>query len=170
MSANKSKHKKKIAAFCIALVLCGILGLCRKTDRQIRNQIVKLQSSKGSCSGVEVKAPSGVTYILSAGHCTAVSIDGKNIDVITEDGKTLSRRIIAEDPSSDLLIIEGMPGAYGLDIAKSLGRFDRVRTFTHGLGLPTYETSGYVIAEDVSVGAIISAIDDRTGEKRMLSP
>lgn len=138
--------KKILSAALIIAILCGAAIGRPKSDAYLRSRTVKLTSAKGSCSGEQVRAPSGVDYILTAGHCRVLD-NGGQITAETEDGKKLSRKIIAEDPDTDLLLLEGLPNMQGLDIAKENTRFDHIKTWTHGLGMATYRTEGEVIQE-----------------------
>jgi len=137
-------------AVSLLLVLLAIAS-CGKSDRYIRNNVVMLKSEKGQCSGIQVKGPSGTPYILTAGHCSHLAKDG-SMTVITEDKRHLSRRVIEEDANSDLLLLEGLPDENGLGIALKSERFEGVRTFTHGRGHDTYQTTG-VIVEDAVVNS-----------------
>lgn len=136
---------KKIKILCAAIILAIILHSCAiKSESHIRERSVKISGKHGQCSGEQVRAPSGVDYILTAGHCKDIQVDGM-MTVTDEDGNHLQRRVIGEDPSSDLLLIEGLPGLRGLDIAKSAHYSEHVRTFTHGKGMNTYKTEGELI-------------------------
>lgn len=145
---KKSKHLT-LARKCIlaasALLIVLFLGFKHPpSDGYIRERIVLLSSSQGSCSGQQIIAASGKEYILSAGHCRVLESAG-SIAVTTEDGRTMFRRVIAEDSESDLLLIEAVPNLTGLPIAKSLSKRESIRTFTHGSGYDTYITKGVVI-------------------------
>lgn len=117
------------------------------SSKYARSKVVQLLGSEGRCSGEQVVAPSGVTYILTAGHCVGLKGNKTSITVKTEDGKTLERQVIAEDAYSDLLLLEGLPATAGLKVAKSYSPTQRVRTLTHGAGLPTYETQGVLVGK-----------------------
>lgn len=106
---------------------------------------VKLYSSAGSCSGVQVKAPSGISYILTAGHCNILASPQNTIQVETETHLILERRIVAEDPSSDLMLLEGVPNLKGLEPASEYNMKEDIMTFTHGKGYATYKSSGRLI-------------------------
>src|ERR1019366_2302284 len=70
--------------------------------------------------------------------------------------------IIAEDDASVLLLLEGIPGLPGLEVATSVDMGDPVRTFTHGHGMPTYKTSGILlksITTTVNQGMILTEED-----------
>ncbi len=108
-------------------------------------KIVRIHSQRGMCSGEQVLAPSGASYIMSAGHCLGLADKDKMFTVDTDDGRTLKRKLIAEDATSDLLLIEGIPGMEGLPIAKSMYYGQHVRTLTHGNDFATYETRGVLI-------------------------
>lgn len=137
------KNKIKILGAVIILAICAQHCGIRSED-SIRHRSVKITSKHGQCSGEQVRAPSGVSYILTAGHCKDLQVDGM-MTITDEDGNVLQRKVIGEDPSSDLLLIEGLPGMKGLDIAKSVYMSEHVRTFTHGKGMNTYKTEGELI-------------------------
>lgn len=138
------KSVVKVLILALTATICGTYREVIKSDQYIRNRIVKLISEKGQCSGEQVRAPSGKDYILSAGHCKAV-LSGDSFTVISEQGVSIQRKLIAEDPNSDLLLIEGLPNLRGLDLADYTSRFEHGRSFTHGKGLDTYSTSGIYI-------------------------
>jgi hypothetical protein len=146
MGSIKQKPKKKmyiVAALAVlAYMFCG-----GKSEHSIKSNVVQLTSEHGSCSGESVRAPSGATYVLTAGHCRILATPEGKIMVHTEDGRKLERAIIAEDPESDLLLLEGIPGAKGLDLASRVYEGESIRTFTHGLAFKTYKTSGSLIQE-----------------------
>jgi secreted trypsin-like serine protease len=132
------------------LVLIGML-LNIKTDKWIQGRTVQLTNGHGSCSGEQVTAPSGSTYILTAAHCLSIKDDNDTMLVTLENGDQLRRRVIAEDPKSDLLLLEGVPNMSGLKIASSIKRQEHVNTFTHGFAFKTYKTEGQIIDERMSV-------------------
>lgn len=128
------------------ILLSLILVSCafQPSDSYPKAKAMQLTGNGIACSGEQIEAASGQTYILSAGHCMGMMHNG-NVTVTTEDGRTLERRVIAEDPYSDLMLIEGIPYMKGLKIAKQSQRFQHVRTFTHGARLQTYKTEGFLI-------------------------
>ena len=148
-------------ALAIALGITLHNYLSSPSEHTLRGKVVKLSSPRGSCSGEQIRAPSGVDYILTAAHCRVLEVDGQ-IHVKTEDGRELERRVISEDPNADLMLLEGVPGLQGLDIAKSDSVADNIRTFTHGKGLSTYRTEGVIIEDrmlDIEVSMISSPED-----------
>jgi S1-C subfamily serine protease len=150
--------KKTAAAVMVALgLILAFLSFGGPSDAEIRDRVVKIVGPMGQCSGEQIQAPSGKTYILTAGHCRDIAING-SMEVITEDGVHFLRHVIKEDPNADLLLLEGLPNRSGITIAKSNHRFQYVRTFTHGRGLDTYTTTGILIQDkSAPVG---SSIDD----------
>lgn len=153
--SKKQRIMSAIAAFVILVsgIKCG-----KPSEASIRSSVVIIRGEKGgSCSGEQVMAPSGESYILTAAHCLPLADSEGNLNVTTEDGRTLKRRVIAEDPASDLALAEGVPGIRPLEIGDSLERFQRVRTFTHGRGYPTYKTEGEVIGNEMVYIVIGSA-------------
>lgn len=138
--------KQLLSAICVLIAVSA----CKPSEHFIRNRVVKLLGERGQCTGEQVLAPSGQKYILTAAHCLGLADERGDITVETEDGKQIKRRVVAEDDKSDLLLLEGVPGLSGLRVAPSVSRFQFLRTFTHGSGLPTYKTVGYVIGEETS--------------------
>ncbi len=136
--------RKGIAAIIIAMCLHHMVSV--RSEDSIRSKVVKLTSEHGLCSGEMIKAASGTSYILTAAHCKELAKDG-SILVTDDAGRQLPRRILGLDTKSDLMILEGMPGQEGLDIAKHASPKQHVRTFTHGRRFPTYETQGQLIGE-----------------------
>ncbi len=150
MKKKKLSPKQRIVAAFIAAVIILVSSVrITPTEEQLKSKVVMLRGVRGGgCSGEQIRAPSGTMYILSAGHCAGLADPQGNIKVISEDGRELKRRIIAEDPNSDLLLIEGLPNLSGLNIADSVKAPDHVRTFTHGRLLPTHKTEGNLIGKE----------------------
>lgn len=152
--------KKIIIAALSLFILIGVKASGGRSDSDIRDNVVMLRNAQGmQCSGIQVKAPSGKPYILSAGHCKPIADADGQITVITEDHKTIKRHVIAEDMWSDLLLIEGLPTRDALSIASSTRRFAEVRTFTHGAGHDTYQTKGVIVDDHLSQ-AMMSFIEN----------
>lgn len=158
-------HKIKIAiGVFLAVVLHPILFSSGPSEASLKSRVVKLQSARGSCSGEQVKAPSGVDYILTAAHCRTLADETGSIQVKTEDGRELMRRVIAEDENSDLLLLEGLPGVEGLPIAQAQFPGQKVRTFTHGRGFDTYKTEG-VLIQLIHVEIPLFSMEDGSKER-----
>ncbi len=141
----------------VSIILAGLVRINDnsyiKSDAYAMSKAMLLKSSKGSCSGEQIEAPSGQSYILTAAHCRVLSEDGISISVITEGGEKLQRKIIAEDINSDLLLLEGVPNLEGLQVARNIGKKDHVKTFTHGKGYPTYKTEGELVGSQyIAIG------------------
>lgn len=158
-------QKRSLKSRVLSLSVGGLVAILlfnavfsSPSDSYIRDRAVKLSSAKGSCSGVQVRAPSGVDYILTAAHCRVLAEDG-SILVTKEDGSVLLRKVIQEDSQSDLLLLQGLPNVRGLSIADYNMRFNHVRTFTHGAGLSTYKTDGHTI-QDREIQVLVSLGDD----------
>ena len=115
------------------------------SDVDMHKVVLQLEGNGGKCSGEQIETDSGHEYVLTAAHCKNLQEDG-SIQVTTEDGRTLMRRIIAEDQYSDLMLLEPVPDMKGIKLASSWERNQHIRTFTHGGGLPTYKTEGELIA------------------------
>lgn len=132
----------------VTFLMFGLVFGCSPSNHKIMSSVVKLTGERGSCSGTQVKAPSGKKYILTAGHCSVLA-DRGIIEVHTEDAGNYFSKVLEESNDSDLLLLEPAPGISGIKIANDLSRFETLRSFTRGAGLPTYETSGNMIAERI---------------------
>lgn len=133
-----------------------------------KSKIVRIIGEHGMCSGEQVHSPSGADYILSAGHCRRLANASDMYTIKTEDGRKMQRKLIAEDPNSDLLLIEGVPGLRGLDLAESSYAGENITTLTHGDNLDTYMTKG-VLIEMQRMIAPVSRIESEEDKKNCLS-
>lgn len=157
-----------LGSFLATALLLSLL--LTKSDDYIRHRLVKLVSEHGSCSGEQIRAPSGKDYVLTAGHCSPL-IEGGMVKAIDEDGKAHFLSVIKEDEYSDLLLLSGIPGLKGLDIAEITYAHEDVRTFTHGGGMDSYKTEGEIIQEqmlDIPLKAIQSAEECQMPKQRAL--
>ncbi len=117
-------------------------------EKELRLKNVWIQNSESLCSSVQIVAPSGKQYLLSAGHCAKSDEPGVKTLVNLPNGleQVGYSKIIAEDPYSDLLLLEPVKNMEGIKIAKEVVLYEHVRTFTHGGGKPTYKTEGEIIS------------------------
>lgn len=155
----KPRHKEYIVFGILAIMAVMHLSCTRLP----RDKIVKISSAVGMCSGEQVKAPSGVSYIMTASHCMGLADSNGNFDITTEDGKTLKRKLVAEDPESDLMLLEGLPDTEGLQIAAAVAPGDKIVTLTHGNNYATFKTEGVIIQGErvqAPVSMIFSAEDE----------
>lgn len=133
----------KVFLYGLFIAICLMLFGCNSAYH-MKSRTMMLVSAEGSCSGTQVKAPSGKSYILSAAHCKPLMFNGK-IMVIDESGHLFVSKVLDMDSDKDLLLMEGMPHMSGLPIAKAAHTGERVTSYTHGHGLPTYEASGKLL-------------------------
>lgn len=139
------------------LIVSGISSASYKhSDQYIFDRVVQIKSASGSCSGEQIKAPSGKLYILTAGHCRPL-VEGGAGKVITESGEEHPAVMIAEDPKSDLLLLQGINGVGSLEIAEESEPRQEIKTYTytHGAGLKAYKTEG-VLIEDREIQVMLS--------------
>jgi S1-C subfamily serine protease len=129
-----------------------------RSDAYIRDRVVKLQGDVGGCSGIQVQAPSGKVYILSARHCQKISSDG-DITATDEQGHTKKVTIIAVDKDSDLLLLTPMSIKF-ITIADKLSLHEHVHTLTHGNMNPTYRTDGEALIDRLVEVALAEIISD----------
>lgn len=138
--------RKCLAILAVLLLLVGIARQIKASDSFVRERVVKLQSSRGSCTGIDVQAPSGKSYVLTASHCLILVENGK-VEAVKENGQKETLDFIKEDPKSDLLLLSGLQGIKGIDIADGLYRHEQLHMIGHGAGADDYRTDGELIEE-----------------------
>lgn len=150
-----------VAVLLLPMLACKPSAPKRLTDDQIRSSVVKIYGG-GSCSGTQIEAPSGKKYILTAAHCLPIAVDGV-MHIQTEDSGSYFSKVIEEDMTSDLLLLEPAPGVPAIKIAKDIGRHEHLKSYTHGHGYPTYQTEGHYVGEDVVqyIEGYIESAEDR---------
>ena len=146
---RRSKTKRLYTLLGAMAIAMGLYAYNHVSDDYIRDRVVLLTGNGIACSGAQVRAPSGKDYILTAGHCRDTVTEGA-ATTTTDNGKTRERSFVAEDPTSDLMLLEGLPGLSGLAIGDSAPRLTRVRAFTRGGLQPTYETSGVIVGTEIA--------------------
>lgn len=143
-----------------ALVVTSLYARQSPND-YVRDRVVLLSSTRGTCSGVEIRSPSGKPLTLTAGHCSELLVNGKMV-AETEDGKKYTLSLVALDPKSDLMLLTGIPGRHLEIAAKYESKHQHVHTMTHGDGMPSYRTDGEILKEtdnQVTVFVIMSDAD-----------
>lgn len=137
----------KLKVLCsILLLVCVVKVSTFKSENYLRSRVVQLTGDKkGSCSGVQVHAPSGQDYILSAAHCSILADEQGNVNVRLDETRFIKRRIIEVSIKTDLMLLEGMPNLKGLSIASKFKVGQHLRSFTHGGGMDTYKTEGELV-------------------------
>lgn len=136
---NWRKATAAVLALCLVIFAC----VSGKSDRYLKHSVVELKGI-GICTGVEVKAPSGKIYTLSAGHCLELTSTGTLV-ATDEDGKATTIKVIAEDPASDLLLLEPIKNPYPVDAAHKVHGAQYVKLWSHGRGYKTWESEGNLI-------------------------
>lgn len=144
------------SAICVAFVIANT-G-CTPSESYFRSKVVQLTGNNYSCSGEQVVAKSGKSYILTAGHCKEL-IESGRMAATTDDGKHYSLKVIKEDYRSDLLLLEGIPKVQGLIVAATAERKDKVMTYTHGRAHATYRTDGELL-ETVELSIPVNSISN----------
>ncbi len=152
--------KRLYKAFLAVLISVGIFAATFSHNEQyFYDRAFKLTSASGGyCSGEQVRAPSGQSYILTASHCKGLADEKGRIVVELSSGKRVKRRIIAEDDKSDLLLLQGIKGLTGVRIADFAPKHTHVRSYTSGGGMDTYRTEG-VLVQQKSIAIPIFDID-----------
>ena len=107
---------------------------------------------RGSGTGFAIKAPSGLSYIVTNDHICEVSSDGENLVIIDRTGWAMRRRIIERSKYSDLCILEGFPGVEGLSMGSEPSIGQVVASVGHPSGYDLTLSRGEVIQHnDVTI-------------------
>ncbi len=91
------------------LLVIGFLAP-KPSDKYVRNRIPMIANRTGRCSAVQVKAPSGKSYLVSAGHCDVDFTEGTTTAILGGRAHHDQIKLIKVSPDSDLLVAEGIPG------------------------------------------------------------
>lgn len=135
----------------------------KASDAYIRNRVVKIHDIQGSsCTGVQVYAPSGKIYILTAAHCAEFMPNGDAL-VNDEDGTEYPSYIVDIDQEKDLMLMSKISND-AIDLAKSWYKYEKVHTLTHGKGMPTYRTNGELLDKEPAEIPMFPITDDASAK------
>lgn len=140
-----------VAACILAFMLIHRGMVIKASDSYVRQRVFQLRGEKGACTGVQVKAPSGMVYMLTAGHCMAIL--GADHSAMSTDEDGTQKRVFMMDIDEDMdLMLMSPATTASIDIARNVHYHESIHTLTHGLTMPTYRTDGEVLQEqDVDV-------------------
>lgn len=126
---------------------CSMVPAKTSTDSYIRERVVMISSDRGMCSGIQVKAPSGRVYTLSAAHCRGLLVDNR-VKATDERGRTRILKLVALDVPGDLMLLTSSDNK-SIDVADSVEVQQRIHTMTRGNGQQSYRTDGELLDEKV---------------------
>lgn len=119
----------------------------RRSDSYIRERVLMLTGKDMECSAIEIKAPSGKVYTLSAAHCSEMLQLGL-LTATAEDGTVKVLKMIALGFAHDLMLLEAFD-KNSIPVAKKVHKHQKVHTLTHGHSMPTYRTDGELLEEKI---------------------
>lgn len=152
---------------CISM-LCLISSgnRLRASDAYIRDRVIKIYSAEGSsCTGIQVYAPSGKIYILTAAHCAEFMPNGDAL-ASDEKGDEYPVILIAIDKAKDLMIMSRISDN-AIRIADKWYKHEKIHTITHGKGMPSYRTDGELLEEQKVETPIFPITDIDSAKKCM---
>lgn len=157
-------NKWFVSVVIMSSLLLGTLMMSSpdKTEAAVRQNVVKLFSEDGSCSGVRIKYKKSF-FVLTAGHCRPLQ-SGSFIMARGSDGRTESLTVLAESDDSDLLLLSN-PRNDGVDLSDSWALNEKVFSMTHGGGKPAYRTDGELLNTEL-VSIPLFEIKDSKGMKK----
>lgn len=165
------KYLAMILALCAVLIF-GSVGMhkaaanhAKSSDSYIRNRVLLLKSKMGSCSAIQVKAPSNKVYVLSAAHCREI-VRTKDAKLIDENRREYKAKIVDVDVEHDLLLLEAVDNR-SIEVARSVHDHEKIHTLSHGRGMPTYRTDGELLEERPVMRLGVSTEDKEEFEKCM---
>jgi Trypsin-like peptidase domain len=135
-----------VFVICIAASYAHVKAQVR-SDEYIRNRVLMLTGKGIECSAIEITAPSGKIYTLSAAHCSEMLSNGF-LDATAEDGSMKVLKVVDIDKAHDLMLLEAYD-KNSVKVAKNNHKYQKVHTLAHGRGMPTYRTDGYLLADKV---------------------
>ena len=141
---KKLKGLRK-ALISLCLIVFGIFGYkhWKSSDEYVRRRVIQISTPKGGCTGVEIKAPSGKIFTLTAGHCAEMLVND-SASAKDEDGVEFVIHKLKIDESVDLMLMTPV-GNKSIDVADKTYLHEHVRTLTHGAMLPIFRTDGEVL-------------------------
>jgi S1-C subfamily serine protease len=113
---------------------------------KVGSKVFVVRGPRGQGTGFAIRAPSGIDYIVTNDHVCAISTDG-TMQIIADDGETLTRRIITRSQHTDLCLIEGMPGVSGLTVGSAAKIGQVIAAVGHPAGYATTLSRGEVIQQ-----------------------
>lgn len=125
----------------MAVSLMATDKFIKSTNMYIRTKVVGLSGSGGFCTGIQVIAPSGTPYTLSAAHCKDLADAEGFIIAKDEYGREARIKLLDIDPEGDLMLLTAM-SVGGVKVATEVHKHDSIRTITRGNEFPTYVTEG----------------------------
>jgi S1-C subfamily serine protease len=168
---------KAIVISCLATAFCIFIikapeqhGAWLRSKVGSRTYIIRDGELSGQGTGFAIKAPSGVSYVMTNDHVCEVSRDGINISVFNANGDEMRRRILQRSKYSDLCLIEGMPGVEGLELGSPAKIGQIIASLGHPAGYALTLSRGEVIMQQdvpIAVGPI-SVVNPFTGEEELI--
>lgn len=164
-------------ALCLVLGIAALLTVAARTPQmhdlylrhKVGDKVYKVQAELrgGGGTGFQVRAPSGVDYVMTNSHvCNAVNQydapENKGTALLVDDdGNSIRRRIVAISDETDLCLIEGAPGVSGLSLGNEPGKGETMTVVGHPHLIPITLSSGDVLGKtDVKVIDHVAAIID----------
>jgi hypothetical protein len=118
----------------------------KASDEYIRDRVVMIYGNNVLCSGVQVRAPSGKVYTITAAHCRTVLTNNKTVS-IDEQGNRDYIEFVDIDPAHDLLLLTSL-NEKSIKVAKKVYEHEKIHTITHGRGYPAFRTDGELLHEE----------------------
>lgn len=120
----------------------------------IGSDVVKISVGKdgkeGTGTGFHVKAPSGITYILTNNHICEGAFEEKVLVQEEGTGREIPRRVIQKFKNHDLCLVEALPGhTSALKVAKSLEYGEDVVLIGHPNGRPLVIQNGEYLGNKI---------------------
>jgi hypothetical protein len=149
---------------CLIVVISGLdqyFKYQHSQDSFIRNRVVQLKGNGYGCTGIQVQAPSGRVYTLTARHCKDMMDDHGEITAINEQGLRARLHVVAVSYDSDLMLFTSIDNSH-IQVADKVHLHQHIRTLTHGALHSTYRTDGEIMEaqEIMAVGHPIESQED----------
>lgn len=127
------------------------------SDQYVRERTVMLLNEDGSCTGVQIKAPSGKVYVLTALHCAGP--EETEMRIISEHGRDEGlAKIIDRADVHDLMLVESIDQNFVV-VAEHAKTHDHIRSFGHAYMMPSIKSEGEIVMGSGGVNDI--CLDDQ---------
>jgi S1-C subfamily serine protease len=163
--------KLLLNGFKIAILVTSFILIAAKGPELHANYIrthvgmktVYVRGMQGGGSGFFVKAPSGITYIMTNKHiCELADEEGNLFVQKEEDDRIYDRKIVAIYEHHDLCLVESIGNVKGVSVSESLSIGETIGLIGHPKLQPLTLSKGEFIGHTTI--KIVTAIDPKEGE------
>ena len=141
------------ALFAVAYISAIVKGPQLYTDYmswKVGSRVVMITfPGGGGGTGFHVQAKSGETFLITNSHICDRSTDGQlNVQHPDNNQRAIPRRILENSATTDLCLVEPLPGIVGLRLGSSLTVGQLVQSYGHPGLRPLTQAKGSVVSRE----------------------